>query len=147
MIFIVPAKGGKAHADVEPRNGHSRDVALDVSKQGFLQERHDVQVPRILGIWIQRILFDRGKPAAVGCGVNVSAILNLDRFRDVFNKAPELSLHIVFGRAPLGICDGIKLHSRVEIVVLETVCLFLELFQRVDTTFLKAVVVGANQTS
>ena len=53
--LVVPAERGEYHTDVSPRNGHARDIGLDIAKQGLGQNGDIVQIPRVLRIGVKRV--------------------------------------------------------------------------------------------
>jgi hypothetical protein len=64
---------------------------------------------------------------------------------EIHNKFPELSLNIVLCLAAMCVKHGIKGHFGSKILLLELVCLFLELLERVDATIFETEFSCANQ--
>lgn len=52
VILDVPAEGGKAHADVEPRQRHPTDVGGDVSQHRRVHHCQVVEVPATFEVFL-----------------------------------------------------------------------------------------------
>ena len=66
MILIVPAKCGKNHADISPRDCHTRNIGLDESKKGLRHDRDVVEIPGIFGILIEGVSLHGGHGTGLG---------------------------------------------------------------------------------
>lgn len=54
VILNVPAERGKAHSHIKPRNLHSRNISIDVSKDRLFQYGHIVEIPARKGILLHQ---------------------------------------------------------------------------------------------
>lgn len=70
--------------------------------------------------------------------MNVSTVFDLDSFGDVLDKSPELALDIVFVDEPSFVENRIEGHLVCEMVLLESVCSFLERSKGVHLAFFKS---------
>ncbi|KAI6762678.1 hypothetical protein HG530_008658 [Fusarium avenaceum] len=147
VVLIVPAERGKDHANIYPRDCHARNIGLDMSEQTLGMERENIEIPGISGIWIAGVPFNRWKSRAVSSTMNVSSVLNFDRFLEVSNQSPEFRLHVFFGDRSMTVEFLIKGHLLLKVTLLEVVRLFLELSKRVESSLLETELTVSNETS
>jgi hypothetical protein len=70
--------------------------------------------------------------------VYISAVLHLDGFLDVGNELPEFSFNVILCHGSHTIENGVEGHAILEIALLKVRSFLLELFERIETTFLEA---------
>ena len=61
VVLVVPAKGGKAHAHIDPWYHHARDVAADVAEEGAGEDGEVEEVPGAGGVGVEWVAFHRGE--------------------------------------------------------------------------------------
>ena len=76
--------------------------------------------------------------------MNISSILDLNRLGLILDQTPKFPLNVIFCGLFLSITNWIKGHLLCEIVILEVICLLLEISQRIDRPVLEAIISSAN---
>ena len=147
MIFVVPAEGGKDHADIYPRDSHARDVRLDVPEQRLWMQWQDIEVPKVGGIWVGRIALGCWEARTMRSTVDVGSVFYLHGFLDTCDQAPELAFDIVLCDGSRAVEHGIERHPIFEISLLKVRGLFLECLERVETTFFETELAIADKAS
>lgn len=110
-------------------------------------KRQEVEVPGIRRIRIVWMLLDGRETRPMGGTMNVSAVFYLDGFFNVGDEAPKFRLDIFLGHRAMAIKHRVKGHLLLEVTLLEVGSFLLELPERVEATFFKAVLTIADKAS
>lgn len=64
VILFVPSERGEDHTDVNPWNGHARDVRLDVAKERASENGQVVEIPAVARVGVLRVHLEVGESTA-----------------------------------------------------------------------------------